>query len=170
MNICPNCNRNNRDGALLCDYCGHSLSDAAFEVLRTRVVQGNRDSDALQWHGNSSFTQDTQIILYVRGEKSPLVLPQKQRLVLGRLNAGHIPDVDLSPFGAFEKGVSTRHAALERGSDQLMIIDLRSTNGTYLNRVPVEASIPTQVLDGAEVQLGDLILRLYFETTACAIP
>ena len=170
MNICPHCDRKNRDGALICDYCGQSLTEAAYEVLRTRVVHGNRDSDALQWHGNSSFSQDTQIILYVRGEKSPIVLPQKQRLVLGRLNAGHVPDVDLTPFGAFEKGVSTRHAALERSSSQLVIVDLHSTNGTFLNRVPLEASVPTKVLDGAEVQLGDLILRLYFETTACTIP
>ena len=75
---------------------------------------------------------------------------EKDRLVLGRANAGKIPDVDLTRYRAFEKGVSTMHVALERGSDWLMIIDLASTNGTYLNRKRLDPSKPVRVLDGAD--------------------
>lgn len=163
MNICPSCEKNNRDGVLICDYCGRSLSNN--DRLSTRVVQGKTDPIEVRWHGNCPFTTDTQVILYVRDERDPLVLPREARLVLGRVNAEKVPDIDLTRYRALEKGVSTRHAALERQGDRLMIVDLGSTNGTYLNRRRIEPSQPVTVLDGAEVQLGELVLRLYFEST-----
>ncbi|MBZ0306424.1 MAG: FHA domain-containing protein [Anaerolineae bacterium] len=42
-------------------------------------------------------------------------------------------DIDLMPYEAREKGVSRRHAMLCRISNRLCIIDLKSTNGTYVN-------------------------------------
>jgi hypothetical protein len=164
MNICPNCEQNNLDGALLCEHCGRNLANMS--RLNTRVVEGSTDPLDEQWHGSSPFNRDAQIILYVRDEKEPLVLPRKSRLVLGRVNAGKSPDIDLSQYHALEKGVSTEHAALQRSADRLEIIDLNSTNGTFLNRRRIAPSQAMTVLDGAEVQLGELVLRLYFETTA----
>src|SRR5689334_1446984 len=46
-------------------------------------------------------------------------------------------DIDLLMHGGREKGVSRCHAALYRNDHLLSIVDLQSTNGTYLNGVRV---------------------------------
>lgn len=148
---------------MLCDFCGRSLS--SFANLHTRVVEKPRADAGPQWHGSGKFTQDTQILLYLSESSEMLVLPEKLRFVLGRVNVGQqqVPDVDLTQFNGFEYGVSSRHAALERSDEHLLLIDLDSTNGTYLDRRQLSPHQPAIVEDGAEVQLGKLTFRLYFE-------
>ncbi len=47
------------------------------------------------------------------------------------------PDIDLTNLGAQELGVSRRHALMRPTANKLYLIDLTSTNGTYVNAVPV---------------------------------
>jgi hypothetical protein len=47
------------------------------------------------------------------------------------------PDVDLTNLSALERGVSRRHAMLRPTANKLYVIDLNSTNGTYVNAIPV---------------------------------
>ena len=164
MNICPSCDRDNREGALLCDHCGRAL--AGFASLQTHVMEAAPKSTDRFWQGTGQFTKDTQVILFVSETSDALVLPSQERLVLGRTNLDQAPDVDLTEYAALELGVSSQHAMLERSHDQMVIIDLASTNGTYLNRRQLQARRPAIVHDGAEVHLGMLALRLYFETPA----
>ena len=170
MNICPYCEQENRAGVMICDFCGRSLS--SFGSLHTRVIEKPQQGEGVQWQGSGKFTQNTQILLCLVGSSDMFVLPEKSRFVLGRVNAAQqeIPDVDLTQFNGFEYGVSSCHAALERSDDHLLLIDLDSTNGTYLNRQQLTPHQPVIVQDGAEVQLGKLTFRLYFEGGTGALP
>jgi pSer/pThr/pTyr-binding forkhead associated (FHA) protein len=47
------------------------------------------------------------------------------------------PDVDLTNLGAMERGVSRRQSLLRPTENKLYVIDLNSTNGTYVNGIPV---------------------------------
>lgn len=47
------------------------------------------------------------------------------------------PDIDLTNLGAQDRGVSRRHALMRPSANKLYLIDLNSTNGTYVNAVPV---------------------------------
>ena len=47
------------------------------------------------------------------------------------------PDIDLTNLDAQNLGVSRRHALMRPSANKLYLIDLRSTNGTYVNAVPV---------------------------------
>ena len=170
MNICPYCEQNNREGVMLCDHCGRSLS--SFANLHTRLVEKPKAGAGAQWHGSGKFSQDTRIVLCLIGSTEMLVLPEQSRFVLGRVNVDQrqAPDVDLTQFNGFEQGVSSRHAALERSDEHLLLIDLDSTNGTYLNRQQLAPHHPAIVQDGAEVQLGKLSFRLYFEGGTGTLP
>jgi pSer/pThr/pTyr-binding forkhead associated (FHA) protein len=53
--------------------------------------------------------------------------------------------------------VSRHHAVLTQDPTGYNVSDLRSSNGTYVNRTPVQR--PTLLRDGDELQLGDAILR-----------
>ncbi len=64
-----------------------------------------------------------------------LPLADRTEFTLGRSAEGQpiVPDVDLSPHNAYANGVSRLHAVLKLIHDQIVIMDLGSSNGTYLN-------------------------------------
>lgn len=47
------------------------------------------------------------------------------------------PDIDLTNLGALERGVSRIHALLRPTPHNLYLIDLKSTNGTFVNAIPL---------------------------------
>jgi pSer/pThr/pTyr-binding forkhead associated (FHA) protein len=61
-------------------------------------------------------------------------------------------------------GVSRRHAAIRLQDKQLHVSDLGSSNGTFLNGTRLNAHRPYQIKDGDEVRLGQMVLRLYFQS------
>jgi hypothetical protein len=69
-------------------------------------------------------------------------------VILGRgADVPGSPDIDLSNLNAEQVGVSRRHALIRPGRSKLYLIDLGSTNGTYVNGVPVSKGM-AQVLRG----------------------
>jgi pSer/pThr/pTyr-binding forkhead associated (FHA) protein len=72
------------------------------------------------------------------------------------------PHFDFASYGALEKGVSRVHAALRRGEGVLAVVDLESTNGTFLNGHRLAANQPHLVRDGDEIRLGELAFYVYF--------
>src|SRR5258708_4036593 len=69
---------------------------------------------------------------------------------------GHIPGLDLTPFGARDKGISRRHALLSGAEGGLYIRDLNSTNGTRLNGFTLHANEPYKISQGDEIEFGHL--------------
>ena len=83
---------------------------------------------------------------------------------LGRLDAASdiLPEVDLSGDGGSGKGVSRRHARILKREGTVMLEDLGSINGTFINgkRLP---PFQTEVLhDGDQLQLGKLLIEIEF--------
>src|SRR5688572_23544892 len=70
--------------------------------------------------------------------------------------------VDLKPYNGMDHGVSRRHLKLTVTTTDLVVIDLKSTNGTRLNDRPIEAQTPYRLLDGDILSLGrlDLVVRV----------
>jgi pSer/pThr/pTyr-binding forkhead associated (FHA) protein len=74
------------------------------------------------------------------------------------------PDVDLTAYGGLEKGVSRIHAAVERTGNLLTLVDLGSSNGTFLNGHRLQAEKPYPLREGDEVQLGKMVIHIYFKS------
>lgn len=170
MNICPFCEHNNREGVLICEHCGRSKS--IFGNLPTRVIPDETTPTKPRWQGGEQFGKDMVVVLHIEDVREPLILNLDHPTVLGRVNtaAEQYPDVDLTAYDAFVKGVSSRHLALERDDRHLLLTDLNSTNGTFLNGKRLPANQPISVRDGAEIRLGKLVIHLYFESTAPRAP
>jgi CheY-like chemotaxis protein len=85
-------------------------------------------------------------------------------MTIGRADAqsGFMPEVDLTPFDAFTKGVSRKHAVITVKNERLMISDLGSTNGTRLNNVPCKPGEEYRLRHGNELMLGTLKLQVSF--------
>lgn len=78
-------------------------------------------------------------------------------IILGR-GAGSTdsPDIDLSNLDALDLGVSRRHAMIRPTRNRLYLIDLNSTNGSYVNAVPVGKGMAQVLRHGDAVSLSRL--------------
>jgi len=165
---CTNCGEANREGILFCDTCGYSLTDKTTgdaTIPTMKLGSGEDDSTAKATWGAARFRQGASIIIHVRDADEPLTVAPSERLIFGRsdTNSTVTPDVDFAEYGAVEKGVSRQHAALEVNEDTLMLLDVGSSNGTYLNGQRLLPNQPRVLRDGDEVRLGKLVAHIYFK-------
>jgi hypothetical protein len=168
MNICPYCERNNQDGEVLCRYCGRSFSllGAGVPTLLKRSSSLFFEAVVMaETEDSEKFAEDAAAVLFVGDSSLPHVLPIEALAVLGRASADRTlkPNLDLSAYDAYNRGVSARHAALQRAGDRLFLRDLGSTNGTYLNGERLTPYQPEALRHGDEIHLGQLKLRILFE-------
>ncbi len=75
-----------------------------------------------------------------------------QSAVIGR---GETSDILL-----WEEGVSRQHARIDSHEKSFTITDLKSTNGTFVNAVPIEQM---GLSDGDKVRIGEVLLRFSFQ-------
>lgn len=88
--------------------------------------------------------------------------PDVQGCIFGRIEdkGGFQPDIDLGPYNARTKGVSRRHAVLLRSQGRIVVLDLDSANGTFVNGVRVSGEEAMYLQNGDEVRLGYLTLTI----------
>lgn len=73
--------------------------------------------------------------------------------------------VDLSALDDRENpSVSRRHAQVLHRQGGYLLVDLRSTNGTYVNAKRLDADARVQLRHGDEVRFGDVILTFIWDS------
>lgn len=163
---CPYCQHSMMEGTLFCEECGLSLWEDAQGQVSTRKLEDDSSEFSVKsgW-GTATFQERNQIIIHIREATEPITIAPGGEFLIGRRDStsGVAPDLDLTPHGALEKGVSRMHACLRRGEDVLSIVDLDSANGTYLNGQRLAAHQPRLLRDGDEIRLGKLVLHIYFK-------
>jgi pSer/pThr/pTyr-binding forkhead associated (FHA) protein len=114
--------------------------------------------------GNALLQNQNTVIFTLIGTETNLTLQLADRIIIGRkdFDPENKVDLDLMPYGAREKGVSRRHAALCRSYRTLSLIDLKSGNGTYLNGVRLVADQPRLLRDGDEICFGHMLFHIHF--------
>jgi hypothetical protein len=104
-----------------------------------------------------------------------VVLPNNQRIGLQPQHgdyvvgwhdgsAGEQPEIDLQPVSGSTQGVSRRHAVLRYDATGWTISDLGSTNGTFLNEVPLAPNAPTALRDRTRIRLGKITIFFRYIT------
>lgn len=164
MNTCPHCAHDNRAGVLVCERCGHSLYSVDVQVTRQMTEHEMTGRAGPFERGTSRFNEGASVVLRILDAAEPVVFQPAKPTVLGRVSPSspRTPDIDLCPYRAYEKGVSCFHATIYVYEQDLVIADLGSTNGTYLNGQRL-APHQRQVLhDGDEIRLSNLVARVYF--------
>jgi len=99
--------------------------------------------------------------LIVEADNQEFDLSGKDNVLIGREDAvsNIFPDVDLTPHGGEDGGVSRMHARIFVESGQYMLEDENSTNFTFLNRQKLAGKTPTALHDNDEIKLGRVLLR-----------
>lgn len=114
--------------------------------------------------GTARLQGKREVILVIRGMIERLTLEENDSFQLGRFEAQnrHVHQIDLTPYGALDRGVSRLHARIHLEADYLYITDLGSTNGTYLAGQRLDANKPTRLRKGDELILGRLPVQVMF--------
>jgi pSer/pThr/pTyr-binding forkhead associated (FHA) protein len=96
-----------------------------------------------------------------------LPLADRNEFTLGRVSEGQpvMPDIDLGPFQAYTHGVSRLHAVIRRGVQDVMLSDLESANGTFVNGRRLPANEEHALAHGDVISLGGLKIQILLKTT-----
>jgi len=124
----------------------------------------NRDLDA-RTHQMQNW-ENMMLRVEVQGGGTPLLLPLSADTVIGRRDPSTetSPELDLTPYGAYQMGISRRHAIIRLQDDVPVLTDLGSRNGTYINGKKLKAHQAVPLKDGDEVRLGKIVMQIYFQT------
>jgi hypothetical protein len=171
--ICPVCGQKNVLTAMTCRSCGSPLEAEAEAPTTTKRVKGKgvkpEQANPVPVESTRKRARPPKdgISFYVEGYEAPIDVRRESEFVLGRRVTGTLDEtlVDLRPFGGYEKGVSRRHARIHKTKDGYEIVDLGSTNGTWLNQFLLLPDKVYPLESGTQIRLGRLNLLVLFERT-----
>jgi pSer/pThr/pTyr-binding forkhead associated (FHA) protein len=167
MIICPNCQHKEMSGAIICSKCGAQLIDMAITTHKIHTAETRSEAEH-----NTSQTQmpppvhlQSWISLSLMDSGQILPLADRSEFSLGRSAEGQpiVPDVDLSPYNAYTNGVSRLHAVVKRLGDKIVLMDLGSSNGTYLNGNRLAPYVEMPVVHGDVIYLGKLKIQMLID-------
>jgi hypothetical protein len=158
---CVQCSENYPYGEPVCPHCGVPQGS----VTKTfRINSQSRSALRKTWpKGDVIVSERKPIMLHINGVDVPL--PIADSVIVGRSSPkieDTQPDVDLTPYGGHEKGVSRQHIKITRRNILIYITDLGSSNGSYLNGHRLIPNTERVLRSGDELQLGHLKADVYF--------
>jgi pSer/pThr/pTyr-binding forkhead associated (FHA) protein len=105
---------------------------------------------------------DSRIAILILGSEKVIHITGNDEVTLGRFTKGQtiIPDIDLSPFQAYEAGVSRLHANIDIKNSEITIKDLGSANGTRLNGMRIQPHQAYQIKHGDVLTFGRLKVQV----------
>jgi hypothetical protein len=169
---CPSCGAQNPAGEAYCANCGVSLLGTpapaavgtnAATVMPPAAAPVAQEPAVAPVAPVAMPAAPTALSarLIVEADNQEFDLSGKDNVVIGREDAvsNIFPDVDLTPHGGEEGGVSRLHARIFIDNGQYVIEDENSTNFTFLNRQRLAGKTPTPVHDNDEIKLGRVLLR-----------
>lgn len=167
MIVCPNCQHKEVTGTIFCSHCGAQLLTAA--VLETHKIHMSETrakgiNKTAQYQSIPKDLPNSWISLHMVDSGQIVPLADRDEFTLGRITEGQpiMPDVDLSPFNAYANGVSRLHAVIKREGEKATIIDLGSSNGTYINGNRIIPHAEQPVNHGDLIYLGKLKFQVLF--------
>ncbi|MCD4685260.1 MAG: FHA domain-containing protein [Anaerolineae bacterium] len=114
--------------------------------------------------GEALIGEAAHLAIHVKRSDTPLHVQVTGRLVVGRSvsKADDTLGLDLKRYGAQIMGVSRHHMVIIKDSHTLMIEDLNSTNGTFINGFRLLSGEPRFLRDGDELHLGQFVMRVFY--------
>ncbi|MEP7203341.1 MAG: FHA domain-containing protein [Ilumatobacteraceae bacterium] len=161
---CPNCGLSNASDNLFCEQCGYDFTTGQAppkpEVVEPPAEPATAPDSNVKWVVVVEVDPEW---FELKGSLADQPCPQassstvavsQQTALIGRSSQSR----DIHPEIALDgdTGVSRRHAQFVRDGDGLVVIDLSSTNGTYVVRAGTDPTDDTDaVVPGLSIPLQD---------------
>lgn len=166
--LCQACEAENLPGTLFCIQCGTYLSSGG--PLTTEPLPDDDNEPQAPPQKRRTPQTDGQAVLGLEVEiltsKRKVLLSVDREILVGRLDAtqGIFPELDLTPDGALENGVSRRHARIYTQDGVCYIEDLNSSNHTLLNGQRLPPHEPYTFQSDDEMAFGSLEIKVHIYT------
>jgi hypothetical protein len=170
MIVCSKCGHENMAGSIHCSECGTRLDPAGteFDTQSIQMEPGDMrgPSKPVEVRRATAGRLDTWGTLHLLDTGQMLPLSDRNEFTLGRISEGQpiMPDIDLSPYHAYASGVSRLHAVVRRGSGGITVMDLGSSNGTYLNGKRLTPNAEHLLHHADVVALGKLKIQVLLKS------
>ncbi|MBN2470139.1 MAG: FHA domain-containing protein [Anaerolineae bacterium] len=169
---CTICQHDNTPDSVYCSHCGALLdsSTLAQKPILPQSSPAPMPQEVKKQLGlnedRTYFGNHSRVVLLAREYPAPVEfsMSYESGVILGRASSRPIEKrlVDLTVFGAYKYGVSRVHAELVLRGHSLRLIDLDSTNGTYVNGRQLLPREQCGLSSGDTLQLGNLVMRVVF--------
>ncbi len=136
VRICVHCGKENRGKSKFCTSCGKSV-EKEVELPGEKVIYAD-------------------LIIYDSKGNSKRVSLLNEHITVGRVDplAQIYPDIDLTFFDS-EQIVSRRHCEIyQKPLGQYFLVDIGSSNGTFLNRKKIQKGVSLLINDGDEIHFA----------------
>ena len=164
---CPFCQATHVENTLFCSECGKYLLEG--DERETDPL----GSDLISWRGSLSGEAETTrslqpgtgpmtIRLKIGDHQREVQVVLNKVIHLGRLDPASnvFPEVDLTADDAQACGISRRHAGIFKQGGMVVVEDLGSINGTFVNGKRLDPYLPEKLADGYIMQLGRLLIKI----------
>jgi hypothetical protein len=165
--FCPACQLLNDAAATECMYCGVPFEkNINTDAPTTTKMQGDTTlltTDAKVLLDNvERGVPENGIAIYLTNHERPFDVRIEDDIIIGRKAEATDNVIDLTPFRAFEMGISRRHVRIQRVENSYQITDLESTNGTWLNGKRLLPDKPVPLPNAAQLRLGSMRLFVIY--------
>jgi len=156
-------------GTMFCSECGAQLvgkDSLITQSIATGEIQEKVQDTATHIPSPPRSYQPAGVdawgSLHLLDTGQVLPLTGRSEFTLGRVSEGQpiMPDIDLSPYQAYASGVSRLHAVVKRDGPRVVLMDLGSANGTYINGKRLTTNIEQVLNHGDIVALGKLKIQV----------
>ena len=163
--ICPVCKYSNEQNAVVCKHCGASLSSSKY------ASQTPKDPDVTvfyaekqeEFHVEEPIIPGDGITVYYAGKNEPIAIRTEDEFIIGRQTGDASESIlDLSEFDGFQMGMSRRHAKIRRTQTGYEVIDLGTTNGTWMDDKRLVPNKPYPLANGSMLRLGRIRLLVFY--------
>lgn len=163
IKVCPICHTRNEIEFVVCKNCGSSLNDAKYTTTEINNFKINYSEKPSEFHIDERIVPNEGIAIYFAETTKPHEIRTEEEFVIGRrLVPTSEPMLDLSDFDGFRMGLSRRHALIRKAGPGYEVVDLSSTNGTWLNNEKLTPYAPYPLPSGAMLLLSRIRLFVYY--------
>jgi hypothetical protein len=158
---CPHCGKPNPAGSTICRFCGQLIQGKVAAPTRQLEDAPGKKATLV----GDYFGQDSTLLIAVRGAKSFLEAFPRDKMIIGRgfSPVQGQPFLDLSPYNGEALGVSRYHAEIRFLNNTLVMTDLDSDNGTFINETRLYPYEIRVLHNNDEVRLGKLAMKISFK-------
>lgn len=162
--FCPVCKNKNDREAIICVHCGASLETYIPESATTRSTDVQTITKMPgDWLYDEAVVPAGSIAIYVEGASKPIFLSSEKEFILGRkVEETSAVMLDLSVLGGYHLGLSRLHAVIRRSEHGYEVMDLGSSNGTWLNDERLVPHKPYTLTNASQLRLARMRLFVVF--------
>ena len=147
---------------MFCEDCGNQIAGPELDTydIGQNLIKSRLDV-ASEVTSKTGYLE-TWASLHLIDSGHILPLGDKSEFTLGRVSENQpiMPDIDLTPYQAYGNGVSRIHAVIKRIDKRVSVIDLGSSNGTYVNNERLTPNVETPIGHNSMLSLGKLKIQI----------